>query len=146
MQPESEENLSPCGFSLQSCIPPHSSLQSSEPAVTASCFFLYIACLFRQIWCLLVGWLLVLDRVSPCSTGWPGICYVTRLASNSQRSICLCFSNASIKGVCHHTHLASLSIRLMTPFEPTWIIQNNLSILRTLITSAKSLSPCKVMS
>lgn len=35
------------------------------------------------------------DRVS--LTGWPGTCYVDRLASNSQRSTCPCLASSGVK-------------------------------------------------
>ena len=32
-----------------------------------------------------------------CSTSWPGSYYIVRLVSNSQRFVCFCFLNSSIK-------------------------------------------------
>lgn len=43
------------------------------------------------------------DRVLLCNHSWPGMYYIEQLVLSLQRSSCLCFSHAGVKGVCHHT-------------------------------------------
>ena len=55
---------------------------------------------------LFIYFLVFQDRFSLCTFGaCPGTHSVDQLASNSQRSVCLCLPSAGIRGVCLH-HLA----------------------------------------
>lgn len=67
--------------------------------------------LFALLWCFcfcFLGFLFcfvcLFDRVSLCSPGYVGKHSVDQALqdSNSQRSSCLCFPNAEIKGMHHH--------------------------------------------
>jgi hypothetical protein len=58
----------------------------------------------NSFWFCLVVWLVLLDRVSPCSPGCLGTLH-TRLALNAQKSACFSSPHpisAVIKGVCHY--------------------------------------------
>lgn len=52
------------------------------------------------------------NRFSLCSTVYPGAAFIDQLASNSQRSACLCFTNTGIKVGCHHNSLSQSFLKL----------------------------------
>ena len=73
--------------------------------------------------CLFLYFFFFKDRVSLCSPGYPGTLHLTRLASNSQKSIslhlCLCLGlpSAGIKGMYRHAwqffHLLIFNISIL---------------------------------
>ena len=68
-------------------------------------FYLHVCCLFVCFF--------LWGRISLCSSGWPGTCFLARMTLN-----CLCLPSAGIKGV-RPPHLVTLRI-LMPPVPSAW--------------------------